>query len=60
MELAPSPNVADPEPRVARGPGEHTPESFAQPSPPKNIETLESLEEEMAKLLGRPTQRRDG
>lgn len=30
------------------------------PSPAKSVEMLESLEEEMAKLLGRPTPRRDG
>ncbi|HEX4765561.1 MAG TPA: hypothetical protein VH414_04710 [Lichenihabitans sp.] len=34
--------------------------AVAQGSPPKNLETLESLEEEMAKLLGRPAPRRDG
>ncbi len=32
----------------------------AGPSPTKSAEMLESLEEEMAKLLGRPTPRRDG
>ena len=29
------------------------------PRPAKGLETLESLEEEMAKLLGRPTPRRE-
>ncbi len=53
----------EPEPRVARGPetppGART-DAPAAPTPPRTIETLESLEEEMAKLLGRPAPRRDG
>ena len=42
----------DPEPRAGGA------ETAARPA--KGLETLESLEEEMAKLLGRPTPRREG
>ena len=50
---------AEPDTR-ARGP--EAPVRRVEPpaGAPKNIETLESLEEEMAKLLGRPAPRRDG
>ncbi len=36
------------------------PDTAPASSPTKSVEMLESLEEEMAKLLGRPTPRRDG
>ncbi|WP_237481782.1 hypothetical protein [Lichenibacterium dinghuense] len=55
---------AEPEARIARGPEPAPPRvdeaAPAIPTPNRNIESLESLEEEMAKLLGRPTPRRDG
>ena len=54
---APEVQVSRPaEPAVPR------PEPRPVPAPPapKSLETLESLEEEMAKLLGRPAPRRDG
>ncbi len=54
-------------PSTGRGPGVTEPSSAAPridppatPLPTKSVEMLESLEEEMAKLLGRPTPRRDG
>ncbi len=46
MNAAPSPRPGEADPAI-------------QPSP-KGLETLESLEEEMAKLLGRPASRGDG
>jgi len=52
------------EPRAVRGPAEvppPRPEASQPPAAPaKGIESLESLEEEMAKLLGRPAPRREG
>ena len=62
---------ADPEPRISSAPTVQTgpdagprrvepPPLSAEPPPPGRAETLESLEEEMAKLLGRPVPRRDG
>lgn len=60
---AASPANATPGASPARKEGVEAAEP-ASPSPPstqpKNLETLDSLEEEMAKLLGRPVPRRDG
>ena len=53
--------AADQEPRRVRITEPASPRVEAQPpTPVRNIESLESLEEEMAKLLGRPAPRRDG
>ena len=64
---------AEPEARPARQPESAPPVIIGPPPPPrpadadegnptapKSLETFESLEEEMAKLLGRPAGRRDG
>ncbi len=56
-ESSPAP---DANPAAASRPGPDQAGAVAQAPPPKNLETLESLEEEMAKLLGRPAPRRDG
>ncbi len=56
--------AVEPEPRVIRGSAEPAAprQDAGQPSvaPTKGVESLESLEEEMAKLLGRPAPRREG
>jgi flagellar protein FliO/FliZ len=63
-EVPSSGPAVDVGPRAPRGPEPSVtaprPDAAPPAAPPKNVEMIESLEEEMAKLLGRPAPRRDG